>query len=85
MVRVYLATGAPPERLEAELRRGDLAFRLRGGYLLVLQGGRPEDALGLLKRLQARFPLSAYAVERWRGGSLEKVLARLEAEALLQS
>jgi len=24
-------------------------------------------------------------VERWRGGSLEKVLARLEAEALLQS
>ena len=85
LVLVYLATEAPPERLEAELRRGDLAFRLRGGYLLVLQGGRPEDALGLLKRLQARFPLSAYAVERWRGGSLEKVLARLEAEALLQS
>ena len=85
LVLVYLATEAPPERLEAELRRGDLAFRLRGGYLLVLQGGRPEDALGLLKRLQARFPLSAYAVERWRGGSLEKVLARLEAEALIQS
>ncbi len=85
LVLVYLATEAPPERLQAELRRGDLAFRLRGGYLLVLQGGRPEDALGLLKRFQARFPLSAYAVERWRGGSFEKVLARLEAEALLQS
>ncbi|MGC8905129.1 hypothetical protein [Thermus sp.] len=85
LVLVYLATEAPPERLEAELRRGDLAFRLQGGYLLVLQGGRPEDALGLLKRLRARFPFSGYAVERWRGGSLERVLARLEAEALLQS
>lgn len=52
---------------------------------MVLQAGRPEDALGLLKRLKERFPLSAYAVERWQGGSLERVLARLEAEALLQS
>lgn len=66
LVLVYLATEAPPERLEAELRRGDLAFRLRGVPPRP-PGGRPEDALGLLKRLQARFPLSAYAVERWRG------------------
>jgi len=85
LVLVYLSTSAPPERLQAELRRGDLAFRLAGGYLLVLQGSRPEDAAGLVRRLKERFPLSAYAVERWQGGSLESVLARLEAEALLQS
>ncbi|MFD3005824.1 hypothetical protein [Thermus tengchongensis] len=85
LVLVYLSTSAPPERLQGELRRGDLAFRLNGGYLLVLQGSRPEDAAGLLRRLKERFPLSAYAVERWRGGSLERVLARLEAEALLQT
>lgn len=84
LVLVYLATAVSPEALEKELRRGDLAFRLQGGYLLVLQAGRPEDALGLLRRLKERFPLSAYAVERWQGGSLERVLARLEAEALLQ-
>ena len=82
---MYLSTSAPPERLQGELRRGDLAFRLNGGYLLVLQGSRPEDAAGLLRRLKERFPLSAYAVECWRGGSLERVLARLEAEALLQT
>jgi len=85
LVLVYLAAPVAPEGLEKELRRGDLAFALPGGYLLVLQAGRPEDALGLLKRLKERFPLSAYAVERWQGGSLERVLARLEAEALLQS
>lgn len=85
LVLVYLSTSVPPERLQAELRRGDLAFRLAGGYLLVLQGSRPEDAAGLVRRLRERFPLSAYAVERWQGGSLESVLARLEAEALLQS
>ncbi|GAB5602950.1 hypothetical protein FJNA_14750 [Thermus sp. FJN-A] len=85
LVLVYLSASVPPERLQAELRRGDLAFRLEGGYLLVLQGSRPEDAAGLLRRLRERFPLSAYAVERWQGGSLERVLARLEAEALLQS
>lgn len=85
LVLVYLSTSASPERLQAELRRGDLAFRLTGGYLLVLQGSRPEDAAGLMRRLKERFPLLAYAVERWQGGSLESVLARLEAEALLQS
>jgi hypothetical protein len=57
---------------------------VKGGYLLVLQVGRPEDAMGLLRRLRERFPLSAYAVERWQGGSLERVLGRLEAEVLLQ-
>ncbi|MEZ0348981.1 MAG: hypothetical protein ABWJ90_10840 [Thermus sp.] len=85
LVLVYFSAPLPPERLMRELRRGDLAFRLEGGYLLVLQGGRPEDAAGLLKRLKERFPLAAYAVERWRGGSLERVLARLEAESLLQT
>ncbi|WP_243089331.1 hypothetical protein [Thermus neutrinimicus] len=85
LVLVYLSTSVPPERLQAELRRGDLAFRLAGGYLLVLQGSRPEDAAGMVRRLRERFPLSSYAVERWQGGSLESVLARLEAEALLQS
>lgn len=85
LVLVFLASPVPPERLLGELRRGDLAFRLEGGYLLVLQGGRAEDAAGLLRRLRERFPLAAYAVERWRGGSLERVLARLEAEALLQA
>ena len=38
-----------------------------------------------VRRLKERFPLSVCAVERWQGGSLEGVLARLEAEALLQS
>ncbi|AEV17202.1 MAG: hypothetical protein NZ846_00990 [Thermus sp.] len=85
LVLVYLSLAVPPERLQEELRRGDLAFRLEGGYLLVLQGGRPEDAAGLIRRLRERFPLAAYAVERWRGGRLERVLARLEAEALLQT
>ncbi|TBH17532.1 hypothetical protein [Thermus thermamylovorans] len=85
LVLVYLAASVPPERLAGELRRGDLAFQLEGGYLLVLQGSQPEDAAGLLRRLRERFPLAAYAVERWRGGSLERVLSRLEAEALLQS
>ncbi|GAA5335015.1 MULTISPECIES: hypothetical protein [Thermus] len=85
LVLVYFSAPLPPERLVRELRRGDLAFRLEGGYLLVLQGSRPEDAAGLLKRLKERFPLAAYAVERWRGGSLERVLARLEAESLLQT
>lgn len=85
LVLVYFSSPVSPERLQAELRRGDLAFRLTGGYLLVLQGSRPEDAAGLIRRLRERFPLSAYAVERWQGGSLESVLARLEAEALLQS
>lgn len=85
LVLIYLQAGIPPERLAEELRRGDLAFQLNGGYLLILQGGRPEDSAGLLRRLRERFPLSTYAVERWRGGSLERVLARLEAEALLQS
>ncbi|WP_243030818.1 hypothetical protein [Thermus altitudinis] len=85
LVLVYLSTSAPPERLQKELRRGDLAFQLSGGYLLVLQGSRPEDAAGLLRRLKEGFPLSAYAVERWQGGSLERVLARLEAETLLQT
>ena len=85
LVLVYLSTPASPEELQAELRRGDLAFRLAGGYLLVLQGSRPEDAAGLVRRLKERFPLSVCAVERWQGGSLEGVLARLEAEALLQS
>ncbi|WP_019550384.1 hypothetical protein [Thermus scotoductus] len=85
LVLVYLSTPASPEELQAELRRGDLAFRLAGGYLLVLQGSRPEDAAGLARRLKERFPLSVCAVERWQGGSLEGVLARLEAEALLQS
>lgn len=85
LVLIYLQARVPPERLAEELRRGDLAFQLNGGYLLILQGGRPEDAAGLLRRLRERFPLSAYAVERWRGGSLERVLARLEAETLLQT
>lgn len=85
LVLIYLQAGIPPERLAEELRRGDLAFQLNGGYLLILQGGRPEDAAGLLRRLRERFPLSTYAVERWRGGSLERVLARLEAETLLQA
>lgn len=84
LVLVYLGTAVSPETLLRELRRGDLAFQVRGGYLLVLQMGRPEDAMGLLRRLRERFPLSAYAVERWQGGSLERVLSRLEAEALLQ-
>ncbi|APD09006.1 MULTISPECIES: hypothetical protein [Thermus] len=85
LILVYLAAPLPPERLAKELRRGDLAFLLEGGYLLVLQGSRPEDAAGLIRRLKERFPLAAYAVERWRGGSLERVLARLEAETLLQT
>jgi len=85
LILIYLGTETPPGRLQEELRRGDLAFRLKEGYLLVLQGSRPEDAAGLLRRLKERFPLSTYAVERWQGGSLERVLARLEAEALLQS
>lgn len=85
LVLIYLQAGIPPERLAEELRRGDLAFQLNGGCLLILQGGRPEDAAGLLRRLRGRFPLSTYAVERWRGGSLERVLARLEAETLLQA
>jgi hypothetical protein len=85
LVLVYLGTPVSPETLLGELRRGDLAFQVGGGYLLVLQLARPEDALGLLRRLKERFPLSAYAVERWQGGSLERVLSRLEAEALLQS
>lgn len=83
LVLVYLEAPIGPERLLSELRRGDLAFRLEGGYLLVLQGSRPEDAAGLLRRLRERFPLSAQAVERWQGGSLEGVLARLKAEAIL--
>ncbi|WP_198665519.1 hypothetical protein [Thermus sediminis] len=85
LVLVYLGTSVSPETLLGELRREDLAFQVSGGYLLVLQAGRPEDAAGLLRRLRERFPLSAYAVERWQGGSLERVLLRLEAEALLQS
>jgi hypothetical protein len=85
LILVYLGTPVSPETLLGELRRGDLAFQVGGGYLLVLQLARPEDALGLLRRLKERFPLSAYAVERWQGGSLERVLSRLEAEALLQS
>jgi hypothetical protein len=85
LVLVYLGTPVSPETLLGELRRGDLAFQVGGGYLLVLQLARPEDAMGLLRRLRERFPLSAYAVERWQGGSLERVLSRLEAEALLQS
>jgi hypothetical protein len=84
LVLVYLGTSASPEAILRELRRGDLAFQVKGGYLLVLQVGRPEDAMGLLRRLRERFPLSAYAVERWQGGSLERVLGRLEAEVLLQ-
>ncbi|MFZ8813105.1 MAG: hypothetical protein ACO2OU_04440 [Thermus aquaticus] len=84
LVLVYLGTSASPEAILRELRRGDLAFQAKGGYLLVLQVGRPEDAMGLLRRLRERFPLSAYAVERWQGGSLERVLGRLEAEVLLQ-
>jgi hypothetical protein len=84
LVLVYLGTSVSPETLLRELRRGDLAFQVRGGYLLVLQLGRPEDASGLLRRLREHFPLSAYAVERWQGGSLERVLSRLEAEVLLQ-
>ncbi len=83
LVLVYLEAPITPERLLSELRRGDLAFHLGEGFLLVLQGSRPEDAAGLLKRLKERFPLGAYAVERWQGGNLEGVLARLKAEAIL--
>ncbi len=81
---LYLQVPVSPEVFQGELRRGDLAFRLGGAYLLILQGGKPEEAAQLLKRLKARFPVEAYAVERWRGGSLESVLSRLRAETLLQ-
>lgn len=46
LVLVYLATEAPPERLEAELRRGDLAFRLRGGVPPRPPGGPPRGCPG---------------------------------------
>ncbi len=84
LVLLYLRL-PPGGSLEGFTRQGDLAFRLgEGRYLLVLQRPEPEAVRGLLKRLREAFPNLAYAVERWERGTLPEVLARLEAEALLQ-
>lgn len=45
LVLVYLATEASPERLQAELRRGDLAFGLRGGTFSSSREGVPRMPL----------------------------------------
>lgn len=83
LLYLYLPTGG--EGFEAFLRQGDLAFRLgEDRYLLVLQRPEPQAVQGLIRRLKERFPGLAYAVERWRRGTLAEVLGRLEAEALLQ-
>jgi hypothetical protein len=83
---LYLATEAPPEALAGLLRRGDLAFDLgQGEYLVLLQRARPEEAMGLLKRLQAQLPLRAHAVERWQKGRLKGLLQKLQAEILLRT
>lgn len=70
LVLVYLATEAPPERLEAELRRGDLAFRLRGvpprppGGPPRGRPGPPQAAPGPVSPLGLRG--GALAGEAWR-------------------
>ncbi|MER3425742.1 MAG: hypothetical protein C4300_05810 [Thermus sp.] len=83
---LYLVTEAEPEALVRLLRNQDLAFDLgRGEYLILLQGVQPEEAIGLLKRIQAYLPLRAHAVERWQKERLLKVLQRLRAEAMIQA
>lgn len=85
LLLLYLAGELPEEALGREVYGAGLAFRLKQGeYLLVLQGHPPEEVHTLLKRLQSQSPPFAYAVEYWRGKSLEGVLSRLRAEAVLQ-
>lgn len=82
---LYLVTEAPPEALAGFLRSHDMAFDLgQGECLILLQRARPEEAAGLLKRLQAGLPLRAQAVERWQKERLEGVLKRLQAEVMLR-
>lgn len=85
LLLLYLAGELPEEALGREAHGAGLAFRLKQGeYLLVLQGRPPEEVHALLKRLQSQSSPLAYAVEYWRGKSLEGVLSRLRAEAVLQ-
>lgn len=83
---LYLVTEASPEALAGFLRSHDMAFDLgQGEYLILLQRARPEEAAGLLKRLQDQLPLRAQAAERWQKGRLEGVLRRLQAEVMLRA
>jgi len=83
LTALFLPKALPKEELLEEVRSGDLAFELENGYLIFLQSTPPEGLGAMIKRLRAKHPDLAFAVENWRRGSLRSLLLLLEAEAVL--